>query len=334
MPRSGGDDRQRRGGERATRRRQARPGRSWSRCAVGAGGYSPRLLRDVLDRPLLSWHLLMAVFVVLPGLGLAMVLSSSAVTAFRSRADAFAVFSNQAVYAAVGLLGFGVAMAVPVRWVRRSAFPAMPVWIALWLRCWYRGWVRSTTGPQSRLGSGRCRSIPASWRRRCCCGWVRCSQRRHLPRTPRMLLLPGGAGVRADGRAGGGETVAGHGGRVEHRVPDHLSGVRAARVTAFLDPQRHPELTYQDTQGLYALSDGGLLGVGPLEGEMGVVAESGLGFHLRDARRGTRPGRRRPGVGVVRGAGLHRAADRPADRRPRSSRSPRRPARSGWSVRR
>jgi len=40
------------------------------------------------------------------------------------------------------------------------------------------------------------------------------------------------------------------------------AGYRAARVTAFLDPQGHPELTYQVTQGLYALSDGGLFGIG------------------------------------------------------------------------
>ena len=149
-------------------------------------------MRDVLDRPLLSWHLLMAVFVLLLGLGLAMVLSSSAVTAFRTRADAFAVFSNQAVYAAVGLLGFGVAMAVPVRWVRRSAFPAMLVSIALLAAVLVPGVGAQYNGARSWLVLGSLSVQPSELAKLALLLWMGqvLAARGRLPRSPRMLLMP------------------------------------------------------------------------------------------------------------------------------------------------
>ncbi len=50
-----------------------------------------------------SLHLVLAIFALMLGFGLLMVLSSSSVAAFRSGGSSFSVFANQATYAGVGL---------------------------------------------------------------------------------------------------------------------------------------------------------------------------------------------------------------------------------------
>ena len=53
-----------------------------------------------------SLHLILAIFALMLGFGLLMVLSSSSVAAFRNGGSSFSVFANQATYAAVGLIFF------------------------------------------------------------------------------------------------------------------------------------------------------------------------------------------------------------------------------------
>ncbi len=90
-----------------------------------------RLAGEWLDRPLASFHLLMAVFVLMLGFGLTMVLSSSAATAFRNNDSAFAVFANQAVFAALGLIAFVLVLRMPIGVIRRISTTALIVSLAL-----------------------------------------------------------------------------------------------------------------------------------------------------------------------------------------------------------
>ena len=90
---------------------EARRSRGWAgttkavRGRVGRGYQSARrLTTDWLDRPMTSLHLVLAIFALLLGFGLLMVLSSSSVVAFRRGGSSFSVFANQATYAAIGLV--------------------------------------------------------------------------------------------------------------------------------------------------------------------------------------------------------------------------------------
>jgi cell division protein FtsW len=298
------------------------------------------------------------------GLGLAMVLSSSAVTAFRSRADVFAVFGNQAVYAVVGLLGFGVAMLVLMRWVRRSAFPAVLVSIALLAAVLVPGVGAQYNGARSWLVLGSLSVQPSELAKLALLLWTGqvLAARRNLLRSPRMVLLPvlpvfvlmvvlvvvepslgtavvmGIVFLAVLFFAGAPRWMfTGIAGAAVVGVIFLASsaGYRAARVTAFLDPQGHPELTYQVTQGMYALSDGGLFGIG-----LGHSMAKGGGCRTRTRISSSRCWGRSwawPGppwcwccspCWPVPGCGS------PGATSTRSSRSPPRRARSGWSVKR
>ncbi|HEY5882115.1 MAG TPA: FtsW/RodA/SpoVE family cell cycle protein, partial [Nakamurella sp.] len=70
---------------------------------------------DWLDRPMTSLHLILAIFALMLGIGLLMVLSSSAVTSYRTGGSSFSTFINQATYATIGLIGFFGAQYVPVK---------------------------------------------------------------------------------------------------------------------------------------------------------------------------------------------------------------------------
>ncbi len=86
-----------------------------------------------LDSPVTTYYVLLSTTAVLVVTGLIMVLSASMVTAIKDDGSSFAVFLNQLVFAAVGLVGAVVASRIPVPWYRRLAFPALIVAIVLQL---------------------------------------------------------------------------------------------------------------------------------------------------------------------------------------------------------
>ena len=74
---------------------------------------------------------------------------------------------------------------------------------------------------------------------------------------------------------------------------------RLARLLSFINPEAHPDSSYQLLQSLYGMGNGGWFGVGPrpVPGEMELSAQRRLRLHLRDHRRGTGLDRRRhPGL--------------------------------------
>jgi cell division protein FtsW len=84
-----------------------------------------------LGRPMTSFHLIISVAALLVTLGLTMVLSASGVHSYDEDGSPWAIFGRQVMWTVVGLLGFWIALRVPVSFLRRTAFSAFAVTIVL-----------------------------------------------------------------------------------------------------------------------------------------------------------------------------------------------------------
>ncbi len=87
---------------------------------ITSGG---RSVRDALDRPLASYYLLLGSSALLLTIGLIMVLSASSVRSFLIYDDSYAVVKRQLLWVAVGLPCAWVASRLPIRHIRRLAYP-------------------------------------------------------------------------------------------------------------------------------------------------------------------------------------------------------------------
>ncbi|MEH3140131.1 MAG: putative lipid II flippase FtsW [Mycobacterium kyogaense] len=84
-----------------------------------------------LDRPMTSFHLIIAVTALLITMGLTMVLSASGVYSYDMDGSPWAVFGKQVLWTAIGLLAFYIAMRMPVALMRRFAFSSFAFTIVL-----------------------------------------------------------------------------------------------------------------------------------------------------------------------------------------------------------
>ncbi|MFN3002307.1 putative lipid II flippase FtsW [Mycolicibacterium wolinskyi] len=84
-----------------------------------------------LGRPMTSFHLIIAVTALLTTLGLIMVLSASGVYSYDADGSPWAVFGRQVLWTAIGLVAFYVALRMPVKTLRRLAFPGFALTIVL-----------------------------------------------------------------------------------------------------------------------------------------------------------------------------------------------------------
>ncbi len=84
-----------------------------------------------LNKPMTSFHLIVAVAALLVSLGLIMVLSASGVHSYDEDGTPWAIFSKQVMWTAVGLVAFYVAARTPVNVMRGLAFPVFAVTIVL-----------------------------------------------------------------------------------------------------------------------------------------------------------------------------------------------------------
>src|SRR3954447_12448779 len=75
-------------------------------------------VHGLLARPLSSYYLLIASSGLLLLIGLTMVFSATSVKAYAEHGNAFGAIRNQAVFAALGLLGFWVCQRLPARTLR------------------------------------------------------------------------------------------------------------------------------------------------------------------------------------------------------------------------
>lgn len=74
-----------------------------------------------LGRPMTSFHLVIAVVALLTTLGLIMVLSASGVRSYDDDGSPWIIFGRQLMWTVIGLVGFYIALRVPVRVMRSTA---------------------------------------------------------------------------------------------------------------------------------------------------------------------------------------------------------------------
>ena len=103
--------------------------RSWS-----------RTLREVLERPLTSYYLLLGASALLLVIGLIMVMSASSVYAYKYYGgDSYAVVKKQLIWVLLGLPTAFVASRLSQRWIRRLVWPGYILALALLLLTSFMG---------------------------------------------------------------------------------------------------------------------------------------------------------------------------------------------------
>lgn len=256
-----------------------------------AAGTLRRATVDWLDRPMTSLHLILAIFALMLGIGLLMVLSSSAVTSFRTGGSSFSVFTNQATYAAVGLLGFFGAQYVPVKILKSISLIAVIVSIALLVAVLVPGIGALVNGARSWIRIGGFQFQPSEIAKLALLLWMSqvLSARRSTLGSPKALLIPvlpvfGLMAVLIMMQPDLGTTVAlaivfmavlffagAPWWMFATLAGAGLAGIfylavsanyRLARLLSFINPEAHPDTSYQLLQSLYGMGNGGWFGVG------------------------------------------------------------------------
>ena len=250
-----------------------------------------RLMADWLDRPMTSLHLILAIFALMLGFGLLMVLSSSSVAAFRNGGSSFSVFANQATYAAVGLMLFCAAQFLPVRLMRSLSTLAVIVALALLVAVLIPGIGTLVNGARSWIRLGGLQFQPSEIAKLALLLWMAhvLAARRSTLGSPKALLIPV---LPVYGLMAGlimyqpdlGTTVAltivfmavlffagaprwmfatlGALGVAGFFFLAMSAEYRLARLLSFIDPESHPEVSYQLLQSLDGRGNGGWFGVG------------------------------------------------------------------------
>ncbi|MFB9908273.1 putative lipid II flippase FtsW [Allokutzneria oryzae] len=268
-------------------RRSARPRRQ------GRAASMRSALTAWLSRPLASFHLILAVFGLLTVLGLIMVLSASSVESYSKEGSSYSVFVKQLAYTVVGLVLFWLILRMPLRAIRRLTLVFMVISVLLLIfvliptpisatlngaRSWFK------IGPVSFQPVEPAKIALALWG-----GHVLATKRallhqwRHIlvPVMPAALVMFAllmlqpdlgstvtliiivlsllwfaGAPMRLFG-------VLALGAATGFGVLAVTAGYRLDRLTSFFDPENASgDSVYQASQALYALADGGFLGVG------------------------------------------------------------------------
>ena len=161
----------------------------WLRHTAGS---TRKLTVDWLDRPMTSLHLVLAIFALMLGFGLLMVLSSSSVAAFRTGGSSFSVFANQATYAAVGLVFFWAAQYVPVRLMRSMSTIAVIISLLLLVAVLLPGVGALVNGSRSWIRIGGFQFQPSEIAKLALLLWMAhvLAARRSTLGSPKALLIP------------------------------------------------------------------------------------------------------------------------------------------------
>jgi cell division protein FtsW len=250
-----------------------------------------KLSSDWLDRPMTSLHLILGIFALMLGFGLLMVLSSSSVAAFRTVGSSFSVFANQATYAAVGLVCFCAAQFLPVRLMRSLSTIAVIIAVAMLVAVLIPGVGALVNGARSWIRFGGLQFQPSEIAKLALLLWMAhvLAARRSTLGSPKALLIPvlpvfGLMVVLIMLQPDLGTTVAltivfmavlffagapwwmfaslGAVGMAGFFYLAVSANYRLARLLSFIDPEAHPDVSYQLLQSLYGLGNGGWFGVG------------------------------------------------------------------------
>jgi len=82
-------------------------------------------VREVLDKPLTSYYLVLAVSALLIGFGMVMVLSASSVTSYQNSGSPYAIAARQAGFLVAALVFGAIAWKVPLRILRWFVYPLL-----------------------------------------------------------------------------------------------------------------------------------------------------------------------------------------------------------------
>ena len=274
---------------------------------VRPGAWFPAL-RAALERPLTTYYLLLSASALLLTIGLVMVLSSSSVFSFRASGDSYTIVRRQMLWAIVGVPAAFVASRVPLKWVRRLAYPAFSLSLVLLLLTAFIGVERN--GNTNWLVFGPLTVQPSEVAKLSLVIWaahIYANKERRLgslhqimvPVVPGMLLATGlvifgrdlGTALILFGILIGMLWVVGAPARL-FLLSSLVVGVvalalaatdteRLARITTFVDPFKDFEGTgWQGAHGLYAISSGGLFGqgIGASQQKWGTLPEAHTDF--------------------------------------------------------
>ncbi|GAA2379261.1 MULTISPECIES: putative lipid II flippase FtsW [Gordonia] len=249
-------------------------------------------VRNLLARPLTSFHLIVSITVILIALGLMMVLSASAVEGYAKDGSAYGMFTTQVMFVALGLVLFYIALRMPVRTLQKASLPILLISIVLLILVMIPGFGVAGGGARRWLSFGGLTLQPSELAKAALCMWGAAVLSTRDPRTStaRDLIFPlipvafgvaflviiepnqsttmilgmivatllwfGGLPGRFFAAFGVVFAVAGV-------ALAFAESYRAARIFSFLGRDSDPlGADYQPNQAKFALADGGLFGKG------------------------------------------------------------------------
>lgn len=147
------------------------------RAVEGPGGWAREQLgslKELLDKPLTTYYLIIMCSALLLALGLMMVLSASSVEALQKTGSPFSWFFKQSLSAAVGLPVMWACSRLPVKFFRWAGYPMMALSILALVMVLFIGSselarsggstsARSPCSRPSRPSSGSCCGGPTCW---------------------------------------------------------------------------------------------------------------------------------------------------------------------------
>ena len=246
---------------------------------------------DWLDRPMTSLHLILAIFALMLGIGLLMVLSSSAVTSYRTGGSSFSTFINQATYAVIGLIGFLGAQYIPVKALKSVSLISVIVSLVLLIAVLVPGIGALVNGARSWIRLGGFQFQPSEIAKLALLLWMAqvLAARRSTLGSPKSLLIPVlpvfalmSALIMMQPDLGTTVSLAivfmavlffagAPWWMFASLAGAGLAGIfylavsanyRLARLLSFINPEAHPDTSYQLLQSLYGMGNGGWFGVG------------------------------------------------------------------------
>ncbi|MDV6278547.1 putative lipid II flippase FtsW [Rhodococcus erythropolis] len=245
-----------------------------------------------LERPLSSFHLVVAIAALLLTLGLTMVLSASAVESYANDGSSYTFFTQQVIGVALGVIAFYVALITPVRILRKYSFPAFLVSLVMLILVLIPGIGAEIQGSRRWFALAGISFQPSEFAKIALILWgsqllsIKYATRRTMrdfltPLAPSVLLMCllvilqpnlstaitlaiislsllwyAGYGIRAFSLI----VIAGIGSAI---VLTFAASYRSDRLRSLFDPDSDPQgLGYQARQAKFALADGGIFGKG------------------------------------------------------------------------
>lgn len=250
-------------------------------------------IRNILERPLASYQILLGTTALLLGIGLIMVLSASSVFALMNQGNSFSIVLRQMIFAVLGLIGAYIVIRMPIPTLRKLILPALLGSVALVCATFIPGVGITVNGNRNWLPLfGGFQLQPSEFAKLALVLWIAdlYARRQKYLGTPRYILTPmvpvaGGVALLVVGQRDLGTAlvifalivgmlwVAGLPGRQMGAILAALflgllvavaqSPHRVERLLNFTNPQADADSAgYQAIHGMMAFASGGFWGVG------------------------------------------------------------------------